>query len=60
MKTCPACKGMGYLILSDCCGAEPYSNGDGSSEDYGICPECRDHCTYEKTECEVCNGEGEI
>ena len=60
MKICKECKGMDYLILSDCCGAEAYSDGDGSTEDYGICPECHDHCTYEKIECQTCKGEGVI
>lgn len=59
-KTCRNCKGMGYIIVSDCCGAEAYSNGDASSEDYGICPECHEHCTYVKEDCETCNGTGEI
>jgi hypothetical protein len=34
------------MKVSDCCGAEPYSNGDSSTEDYGICPECKEHCEY--------------
>ena len=32
--------------VSDCCGAEAYSNGDSDTEDYGICPECKEHCEY--------------
>jgi hypothetical protein len=32
-------------LLSDCCGAEAT---DPIMEDYGICPECKDHCQYEK------------
>lgn len=31
---------------SDCCGAEPRSNGDCDTEDFGICSDCHDHCTY--------------
>lgn len=34
------------MKISDCCGAEAYSNGDSSTEDYGICPECKEHCEY--------------
>ena len=60
MKTCKECKGTGELILSDCCGASVYSDGDGDTADYGICPDCHDHCTYEKIECETCNGTGEV
>jgi hypothetical protein len=32
-------------LLSDCCGAEAT---DPIMEDYGICPECKDHCEYEQ------------
>jgi hypothetical protein len=32
--------------VSDCCGAEAYSNGDSDTEDYGICPQCGEHCEY--------------
>ena len=35
------------MKISECCGAPAYSNGDGSTEDYGICPECGEHCEYE-------------
>ena len=31
-------------LISDCCGAEAT---DPMMEDYGICPECKDHCEYE-------------
>jgi hypothetical protein len=60
MKTCKNCKGEGTLTLSDCCGADGYSNGDGSLADYGICSDCHDHCLYEEVICECCNGKGEI
>ena len=33
---------------SNCCGAEPVSNGDTDTEDFGICPECLEHCIYEE------------
>jgi hypothetical protein len=28
-------------LVSSCCGA-----GDISFEDYGICPDCREHCEF--------------
>lgn len=35
------------MKVSDCCGAGPRSiNGDCDTEDFGICPVCRDHCEY--------------
>ena len=34
------------MKVSDCCGAEPLSDGDSSTEDYGICPDCGEHCEY--------------
>jgi hypothetical protein len=33
------------MKVSECCGAA-ISDGDGSSEDYGICPICGEHCEY--------------
>jgi hypothetical protein len=32
--------------VSDCCGAEVYSNGDSDTEDIGVCPICHEHCEY--------------
>ena len=40
---------------SSCCGAEPRSWGDNDTADFGICPECRDHCEY----VDVCDECGE-
>jgi hypothetical protein len=34
------------MKITDCCGAEPLSNGDNDTMDYGICPECGEHCEY--------------
>lgn len=34
------------MKISDCCGVPAYSNGDGDTEDIGICPECKEHCEY--------------
>lgn len=34
------------MKISDCCGVPAYSNGDSSTEDYGICPDCKEHCEY--------------
>ena len=31
---------MDYFLLSDCCGCEM----TGIQSDYGICPECGEHC----------------
>ena len=33
-------------MISNCCGAYPKSNGDNDSSDYGICPECGEHCEF--------------
>lgn len=49
------------MKVSDCCGAPAYSNGDSSTEDFGICPDCREHCEYiSDDECEECNGSGQL
>ncbi len=56
-KLCPNCVGDDEK-LSDCCGASAIGNGDNDSIDYGICPECHDHCEF--TACETCGGTGEI
>lgn len=34
------------MKVSDCCGVPAYSNGDSDTEDYGICPQCNEHCEY--------------
>lgn len=39
-------------VYSSCCGATPISNGDCDSTDFGICPECKEHCEYEPEEIE--------
>lgn len=51
---CKSCDDMHGSLVSDCCNAEPYSNGDWSTSDFGICWECKDHCTYIRLECEEC------
>jgi hypothetical protein len=38
------------MKLSDCCGAEPMSNGDCDTEDFGICPVCGEYCEYTEEE----------
>lgn len=44
------------MKVSNCCNA---SNID--FEDYGICPECREHCEFiEEDTCEFCEGTGEV
>jgi len=56
---CPCCSGEGNIYVSSCCGAEPRGNGDCDSSDFGICPDCKDHCEY-GAECEECDGKGQI
>lgn len=34
------------MSLSSCCGAAPRGNGDCDSSDFGICPDCGEHCDY--------------
>lgn len=34
------------MKVTDCCGSPAYSNGDCDTEDFGICPECGEHCEY--------------
>ena len=42
--------------VSSCCGAEPrVVGGDASTEDYSICPQCNQHCTYETEPIEPLN-----
>lgn len=36
------------VTVSNCCGSLPRGNGDNDSEDYGICPDCKEHCEYVK------------
>ena len=38
------------MKVSDCCGAPPRSNGDCDTSDYGICPDCGEHCEYVEEE----------
>ena len=34
-------------LVSDCCGASPkVYNNDCDSTDFGICPECGEHCEF--------------
>jgi hypothetical protein len=56
-KVCPDCMGDDTR-LSDCCGAEPFCNGDNDSLDFGICPECGEHCEF--LPCETCKGTGYV
>jgi len=39
------------MPYSTCCGA--YTD----MEEYGICPDCKEHCDFEK-DCDNCNGFG--
>jgi len=57
MTSCPDCDGDSEK-LSDCCGASAIGNRDNDSIDYGICPECGDHCEFES--CPTCGGTGEV
>ena len=58
-KECTTCDGEGTLEGSDCCGAAPRGNGDCDTADFGICPDCHDHCEYD-IDCFDCNGKGVI
>ena len=48
--------------VSDCCGAPPVE----TSDDIGICPECKEHCEYVEDDddygspCDACGGSGEV
>lgn len=42
------------MKVTDCCKALPVSNGDGSTQDYAICPKCGEHCEYVEGDDEVC------
>ena len=35
---------MNKEIISNCCGAQPWSELDGP---YGICSDCKEHCEFE-------------
>lgn len=34
------------MLVSNCCGSRPKSNGDTDTSEYGICPDCGEHCEY--------------
>ena len=38
------------MKISDCCGA----SADGN-EDYGICPDCKEHCEFNDEDFETCD-----
>jgi len=38
------------MIVSNCCGASNRSNGDNDFSEFGICPECGEHCEFEDDE----------
>lgn len=59
-KRCPDCFGYGSFRVSDCCNASPRGNGDCDTSDFGICPECREHCEYIELVCGACHGTGEV
>jgi hypothetical protein len=33
------------MLISDCCGSSA-----GGTEDYGICPDCKEHCEFHEDE----------
>ena len=38
---------MKNIKVSNCCGAsDRVSYGDNSYQDFGICPDCKEHCTF--------------
>jgi hypothetical protein len=34
------------MLVSNCCGASNRGNGDSDYAEYGICPECKEHCEF--------------
>ena len=34
------------MLISNCCGAANKSNGDTDYAEFGICPECKEHCEF--------------
>ena len=43
------------MLISSCCGANNTGNGDSDFAEYGICPECGEHCEFiEEDDEEVC------
>lgn len=51
MKTCETCNGKGEAFFS-CC------TGEVVTDDYQMCPECREHLGEEK--CPDCDGTGKV
>jgi hypothetical protein len=41
-------------LVSDCCGSPDIYIGDTSLSQWGICPDCKEHCTW------ITEGEGEL
>lgn len=37
-------------LISNCCGALNRSNGDNDFAEFGICPDCGEHCEFEEEE----------
>jgi len=53
------------MLVSDCCGATPYSQRYAEINGIGVCTECKEDCLYitqeefdEKNICESCHGTG--
>ena len=36
------------MLISNCCGAENTGNGDVDFAEFGICPDCKEHCEFEE------------
>jgi len=34
------------MLISNCCGASNRNNGDVDFSEFGICPECGEHCEF--------------
>ncbi len=34
------------MLISNCCGAPNRSNGDTDFGEFGICPDCKEHCEF--------------
>jgi hypothetical protein len=55
-KKCNECDGDGKVYYS-CCGDDVKNT---IYEDHGLCPTCKEHLDGEYSECESCDGTGEI
>jgi hypothetical protein len=53
IKTISEDDGSSAELVSDCCGSPDIYTGDTSLSQWGICPDCKEHCTWVEGEAEV-------